>query len=172
MDSVRAAMDRILAAMEPNPALVLDRHWTLISFNRGVLSLLQGVSGFLLQPPVNVLRLSFHPEGLAPRIVNRRRWQEHLLERLRAQISVSDDGKLKELLNELSPLLASTDDCSSTAEDEFPYVPLRLRVGSGVLSFLTTTMVFGSPLEVNLSELAVECFLPADARTMDVIGSR
>src|SRR5262249_58229469 len=91
----------LLAGHEPYPALAIDRHWTLIESNNAVPPLLAGVEPSLLQPPVNVLRLSLHPAGLAPRIANLAEWRSHLLARLRRQIEVSADPVLEELLNEL-----------------------------------------------------------------------
>src|SRR4029077_4702718 len=78
----RAAIDLVLRAHEPNPALAVDRHWNLVSANRMVMPLLEGVRERLLAAPINVLRLSFHPEALAGRTVNLAEWCGHLLERL------------------------------------------------------------------------------------------
>src|SRR5215470_15656436 len=96
--SVRRAIDVVLAGHEPYPALAVDRHWTLVSANKGVAPLLATVASSLLQPPVNVLRLSLHPEGLAPRIENLPQWRSHLLVRLRQQIALSGDRVLVDLV--------------------------------------------------------------------------
>src|SRR5690606_10549614 len=95
---------RILDAHEPCPALAMDRHWNLLMHNRLVPLLLQGIPAELLQPPVNVLRLSLHPQGLAPRIHNLPQWREHLLERLRQQIMATGDSTLAALAEELRTL--------------------------------------------------------------------
>ena len=168
--AAREALDRVLAGHEPYPALAVNRHWDLAATNRAVGPLLTGVGPELLQPPVNVLRLSLHPAGLAPRIANLGQWRSHLLERLRRQIEVAADPVLAALLEELRgyPAPEGADDPVESSRD--PYgagvaVPLRLRTEHGVLAFLSTTMVFGTPVDVTLSELAVEAFFPADAAT-------
>jgi hypothetical protein len=119
-----------------------------------------------MEPPVNVLRLSLHPEGLAPRIANLGEWRKHLLHRLRLQVTATADPVLTDLLKELSgyPESASAQP-GSEQEEAAIAVPLRLTTDAGVLSFLSTTMVFGTPLDVTLSELAIETFLPADPAT-------
>jgi hypothetical protein len=123
----------------------------------------------LLQPPVNVLRLSLHPDGLAPRIVNLSEWRSHLLTRLRRQIEVSADPVLAELLQELSdypaPAGADFHGAENSQAMASVVVPLRLATDAGVLSFISTTTVFGTPVDVTLSELALESFFPADVAT-------
>lgn len=161
--SVRATVDQVLAAHEPNPALAVDRHWNLVSANRMVAPLLEGVAPHLLAPPLNVLRLSFHPEGLAARTANLGEWCAHLLERLHRQCEISADPKLIALYEELRtyPVPARA---APIAPDAVA-VPFRLRLGGEVLSFISTTMVFGTPIDVTLSEIAIETFFPADAIT-------
>ena len=172
LDTVRSAVERVLQGHEPFPAIAVDRHWTLIASNRVVPRMLVGVSPALLEPPVNVLRLSLHPEGLAPRIANLAQWRAHLLERLRQQVEVSADPILEALLEELrdyasppgrhhaGPALAAVD-----TADNGVFVPFQYATDEGVLSFISTTTVFGTPVDVTVSELALECFFPADAAT-------
>jgi transcriptional regulator with XRE-family HTH domain len=171
LQAARQAMELVLAAHAPNPAIAIDRHWSLVAANRSVAPLLAGVDGQLLKPPVNVLRLSLHPKGLAPHIVNLAEWRGHLLERLRRQIDVSADAVLVELLKELrtypSPSLTSAPTVRANGGDIV--VPFRLRHGDRVLSFLSTTTVFGTPVEITLSELALESFFPADDVTAAVV---
>lgn len=160
--AARDVIRQVLAAHEPLPALAFDRHWNLVDANQAVAPLLQGVAPDLLRPPVNLLRLGLHPEGLAPRIVNLGEWRGHLLARLRRQAAATADDTLVRLLGEMAAYPAPPHaemDAASVA------VPLRLRVPGGVLSFLSTTTVFGTPVEVTLSELAIEAFFPADAAT-------
>jgi MmyB-like transcription regulator ligand binding domain len=123
----------------------------------------------LLKPPVNVLRLSLHPRGLAPRVANLAEWRVHLLERLRRQIDVSADAVLVELLKELRAYPAPAS--QQKANGAGVVVPFRLRHGDRVLSFLSTTTVFGTPVEITLSELALESFFPADAETSDAVST-
>ena len=101
MGPVRDAIDQVLRGHEPYPALVVDRHWGLVAANRAVAPLIEGVDEQLLEAPVNVLRLSLHPDGLAPRILNLYEWREHLLERLGREALQSGDPALVALHDEL-----------------------------------------------------------------------
>lgn len=167
LHAARAVMERVLAAHAPNPAIAIDRHWTLVAANRSVPPLLAGVGADLLKPPVNVLRLSLHPQGLAPRVVNFAEWRAHLLDRLGRQVDISADGVLVELLKELRAYPAPPR--PHQANGVGVVVPFRLRHGDRVLSFLSTTTVFGTPVEITLSELALESFFPADAETAEAL---
>ena len=162
--AVRAVVERVLAGHEPYPALAIDRHWTLVAANVAVAALLAGIDASLLAPPVNVLRLSLHPRGLAPRIANLAEWRAHLLHRVAQQVEASADPVLAALLDELRsyPCDAHADlphEIASIA------VPLRLAVPGGTWSFLSTTTVFGTPVDLTLADLALECFFPADEAT-------
>lgn len=163
----RRAIEIVLRGHEPYPALAVDRHWTLISANRAIAPLLAGVAPQLLQSPVNVLRLGLHPEGIAPRIVNLGEWRAHLLARLRREVEISADATLATLLRELEsygPRPASGRGEPAHDRDAI-IVPLRLRSERGVLSLMSTTTVFGTPIDVTLAELAIESFFPADDAT-------
>lgn len=160
----RQAIDIVLKGHEPLPALAIDRHWTMVAANKAVGKLLAGVNAEMLKAPVNVLRLSLHPNGLAPRIANLAQWRAHLLERLRRQVDDTADATLAALLAELTALPAPRPpgqqiDPASIA------VPLKLVTPGGILSFFSTTTVFGTPLDVTLAELAIEAFYPADEAT-------
>jgi hypothetical protein len=161
--AARRAVDAVLKAHEPSPALAVDRHWTMLAANRMVAPLLVGLPADLLVPPVNVMRLSFDPRGLAPRIVNLGDWSAHLLERLLRQCEATADPVLLALYRELKamPLPARR----GPPDGDSIVLPFRLRVGDEVLDFLATTMVFGNPVDVTLSEIAVETFFPADERS-------
>lgn len=169
LGAARAAIDRVLTAHEPFPAIAIDRHWTLVAANAVVPALLDMVTDkTLLVPPVNVLRLSLAPGGLAPHVVNFRAWRGHLLERLRQQIDITADPTLERLLSDLQayPLPASLpDEATSGAAAAGIVVPFRLRTERGILSFLSTTTIFGTPVDITLSELALEVFFPEDAAT-------
>ena len=173
LQAARKVVELVLAGHEPYPALAVDRHWNLVASNRAVLPLLAGAEPSLLEPPVNVLRLSLHPRGLAPRIVNLSEWRSHLLARLRRQTDASADPVLGELLNELSgyPVSrANQHDAASDVDYAGVAVPLQLAAGDGILSFISTTTVFGTPVDITLSELALESFFPADAATSDTLN--
>ncbi|MGY4828712.1 helix-turn-helix domain-containing protein [Sphaerotilaceae bacterium SBD11-9] len=166
LQAARQTVEQLLKVHEPHPALAVDRHWNMLAHNQPLLLLIQDIPPELLQPPVNVLRLSLHPQGVAPKIVNLLAWREHLFERLRHQITVSADPVLAALLKELQGYPVPPD-----AEQHEPIagnavaVPLKIRSSVGVLSFLSTTTVFGTPIDITLSELALETFFPADEFT-------
>lgn len=169
MAPAREAVARILEAHEPFPALAVDRHWTLVGANRAVAPFLEGVDPALLDPPANVLRLSLHPDGLAPRIDNLSEWRAHLLHRLRQQVDHSADPVLTALLEELSAYPSRATAEPATAPSAVA-VPLRVRGPGGVrLSFLSTTTVFGTPTDVTLEEIALECLFPADEETRRIL---
>jgi transcriptional regulator with XRE-family HTH domain len=171
LDLVRNAMELVLTGHEPYPALAIDRHWTLVAANRMLAPLLATVKPELLKPPVNVLRLTIHPEGLAQQIANYPVWRSHVFEKLRRQIEVSADIVLVELLRELRayavpPRWAGVAPPTDSAAGFGAFVvPFQLHSGEDVLSFFSTTTVFGTPVEVTLSELSIESFYPADEQT-------
>lgn len=164
----RAAVERLLAANAPNPALAVDRHWNLVTANAPARQLMSGIAAELLEPPLNVLRASLHPGGLAPRIVNFAEWRAHVLHRLRRQVEASGDGGLADLLEELTrlPLPPGASSAAPLAAPTTGVVlPLQLRSPVGTLSFLSTTMIFGTAVDITLAELVIESFFPADAAT-------
>ena len=153
----------MLKAHEPNPALAYDRHWNLVSANRMVAPLLAGIPQRLLAPPFNILRLAFHPEALAARTVNLAEWCGHLLERLHRQCEVTADPELLKLYQELKAYRMPARSGPVSADNVA--IPFKLRRNDEVLSFISTTMVFGTPVDITLSELALETFFPADDLT-------
>ena len=167
LQPAREAVEMVLKGLEPSPAVAIDRYWNLVAANDCVMPLLRGVAAHLLQPPMNVLRLGLHPDGLAPRVVNLLEWRAHLLARLERQIAASADRQLIDLLDELRRYPAP--DGPQPASEASIVVPLRLASESGVLSFIGTTTVFGAPLDITLAELALESFFPADPTTAAVL---
>jgi len=167
LQAAHNAVQRVLQAHEPYPALAVDRHWQLLSANRAIAPLLAGVAPELLTGPVNVLRLSLHPGGLAPRIANLPAWRGHLLARLAQQIQASGDPVLAVLAEELRAYPCPADDEPHAAPGIA--VPLQLHTPAGLLSFISTTTVFGTPVDITLSELAIEAFFPADAQTTQAL---
>jgi transcriptional regulator with XRE-family HTH domain len=167
MSAVHDAVERVLEAHVPYPALVIDQAWDLVAANDPVYGLLAGVSPRLLEPPVNVVRLTLHPDGLAPRIGNLGQWRAHLLDRLAHDLAASGDARLEELLEEAGGYPGPADPGSGSGA---LVVPLRLRTADGdELSLFSTTTVFGTPREVTLSELAIESFYPADTRSRSLL---
>ncbi|MEJ8820898.1 helix-turn-helix transcriptional regulator [Variovorax humicola] len=170
----RRAVDLVLKGHEPFPALAVDRHWNLVAHNAVVPLLMAGASAELLKPPVNVLRLSLHPDGLAPRIANLAQWRAHLLERLQQQIAATGDATLTALHDELAAYpvgIACHDAPSAGGELAGVVVPFQLATPNGLLSFISTTTIFGTPVDVTLQELAVESFFPADAQTAAALAA-
>jgi transcriptional regulator with XRE-family HTH domain len=165
MGPVREAIDRVLRGHEPYPAVVVDRHWGMVAGNRAIPVLTAGVAEHLLEPPVNVLRLSLHPDGLAPRIANLGEWRAHLLDRLGRQAVVSGDPALFALHEELAALPGGPPAAAPDLDAGAIAVPLRLRAGDAELSFISTATTFGTATDVTLSELAIESFFPADEAT-------
>jgi transcriptional regulator with XRE-family HTH domain len=157
-------IDVVLKGHLPYPAFAVDRRWNILASNRSLPRIYDGVAEELLAPPVNALRLTLHPKGMAPRILNLEEWRGNILSRVRAQIAATADEALAELYAELRSY--GGDEGPATAEGR-PLIPFRLMSEAGPLSFLTTTMIFDSPLDVTLSELIIECFFPADAETRE-----
>jgi transcriptional regulator with XRE-family HTH domain len=172
--AAREAVNLVLTGHEPYPALAVDRHWTLLAANRAVGALIVGVAPEMLQPPLNVLRLSLHPSGLAPRITNLEQWRHHVLTRLHRQVELTGDATLAALLEELRgyggqggtalPLgLAGGNEYTGVV------VPMRLQTPQGLLSFFSTVTVFGTAVDITLAELAIESFFPADPATAEAL---
>ncbi|MFE4465458.1 helix-turn-helix domain-containing protein [Oerskovia sp. NPDC056781] len=173
LEPLRASLRAVLDAHDPFPAFVVDRTWTLIEANASVEVLLDGVDEDLLIEPVNVLRIGLHPRGMAPRVVDLARWRGELLGRLRRQVEWSADVDLAELHRELDgyPVAAGPAAAEGSADPEQSglAIPFRLRHGDDELAFLGMVTTFGTPVDVTLSELTIETFLPADDRTAEVL---
>lgn len=166
METARTVISHVLKAYEPFPALAIDRHWNMIEGNRIVFALMQGVAPHLLEPPINAVRISLHPEGVAPRVANLPEWRGALFSRLRDQIATSGDPMLAEFLEELRAYPGG----ESNAVAGYPLaIPLIIDTPLGRLSLLTMSSVFGSPVDVTLSEIAIESLLPADEATLEAL---
>ena len=166
MQPVHDAVQLVLDGHDPYPAITVDRGWALVAHNRGAALLMAGLPEELLAPPLNVLRASLHPEGLAPRIANLGQWRAHLLERLARQVAVTGDPALRTLHEELSGYPAPEDDGDPGAPSDV-VVPLRLRIPGGELRFFSTVTTFGTPVDITVEELSIESFFPADRATAD-----
>jgi len=172
MLAARKAIDLVLEAQKPYPAFALDRHWNIAASNYALPELYAGVAPALLEPPVNAMRLSLHPQGVAPRVENFREWRDHMVSRLRRQVETTADPALAGLLREVSgyALPAAGSAANAAANEEHAIaVPFRIHTEAGLLSFFSTTTVFGTPVDVTLSELALELFFPADAQTAETV---
>ncbi|MEV6979100.1 helix-turn-helix domain-containing protein [Kitasatospora sp. NPDC093806] len=170
MEALRSGMERLLASHDPYPALVVDGTFRVLAANRSLGLLLAGVAPHLLEPPLNAMRITLHPEGLAPRIVNFRQWRRHLLERMERQVGLVRSEPLRALLEEVRSYPEPAGPAEEGEEDVtelFPFaLPMRIAFEGRVLSFLSTITTFNTPLDVTVSELAMETFLPADVETV------
>jgi transcriptional regulator with XRE-family HTH domain len=166
MAAVCEAVRQVLTGHEPYPALAVDRHWNLVDANTTIALFTDGVAPELLVPPVNVLRVSLHPAGMAPRIANLGEWRAHLLHRLRRQVAFSADPELAALHDELRGYPCDQPEPAFEAPGPGAIVtPLRVHAGGQELAFFSTVTVFGTPLDITVAELAIESFFPADTAT-------
>lgn len=168
--SVRAAIDMVLERQRPYPAFAIDRHWRVVASNSELPELYEGCAEDLLRRPINALRLTLHPRGMAPRIANLAEWRAHILARLKQQIDLTGDTEQLALRRELLSYPAPPD-ARETAERPVA-IPFQVKTSLGLLSFFTTTTIFGTPVDVTLSELALELFFPADAATARAVERR
>ena len=167
----RVAIELVLEGHKPYPAYALDRHWNIVASNGALPQVFEDVDPELLQAPINALRVSLHPRGLAPRILNLAQWRAHLLGNLAHQIEISADPTLAQLMAEVKDYPSGTATSGLAHDGSGIVVPLRLQIRAGVLSLFSTTLVFGSPLDITLTELAVETFFAADEATAALVRS-
>ncbi|MFF9556781.1 helix-turn-helix domain-containing protein [Streptomyces albus] len=180
LGQIRAALERMVTAYEPYPALVVDGLYTVVAANRGIAGLLEGVSPRLLEPPLNAMRIALHPQGLAPRIRNLPEWRAHLLHQMGRQLALHRSPALRALHDEVAAYPFPDDGAAArdrAAAGEEPgegesrfALPLVVEHQGRTLSFLSTIATFNTPLDVTVSELAVETFLPADPATAKVLN--
>jgi transcriptional regulator with XRE-family HTH domain len=174
LGALREGLERLIRGYEPYPALVVDATYTVVAANRGITMLLDGVPESLLQPPLNAMRLTLHPEGMAPRIRNLGEWRGHLLAQMERQIALQRSEPLRALYEEVAayPVPESVDDGDELA-GSVPYfaLPMRIEHDGRVLSFVSSISTFNTPMDVTVSELAIETFLPADPATAKYLNS-
>ncbi|WP_329284733.1 helix-turn-helix domain-containing protein [Streptomyces sp. NBC_00691] len=176
LETLRAGIEQLLQGYEPYPALVVDGSYTVVAANRAIGMLLDGLPEQLLTPPLNAMRITLHPEGLAPRIRNLPEWRGHLLHQMERQIGLARSESLRALYAEVKaypPPPGSDDSAAPAPEDLYPYfaLPLRIEHDGRVLSFVSSISTFNTPLDVTVAELAIETFLPADPATVAYLQS-
>ncbi|MFJ9136265.1 helix-turn-helix domain-containing protein [Streptomyces sp. NPDC102256] len=175
MDALREGVERLIQGYEPYPALVVDATYDVLAANRGIAMLLEGVPEHLLVPPLNAMRLTLHPEGLAPRIRNLRAWRDHLLAQMDRQIALRRSKPLRALYEEVAAY--PVPDAEPAGDEEPPgavppfALPMRIEHEGRVLSFISSIATFNTPMDVTVAELAVETFLPADPATVKYLHS-
>ncbi|MGI5438917.1 helix-turn-helix domain-containing protein [Streptomyces shenzhenensis] len=174
LDALRDGMERLIGGYEPYPALVVDAGYTVVAANRGVALLLEGVPEALLAPAPNAMRLTLHPQGLAPRIRNLREWRGHLLAQMERQIALHRSDALRELYEEVAayPVPAHAEEEEPAGPVAHFALPLRIEHEGRVLSFVSSIATFNTPMDVTVAELAVETFLPADPATAKYLRSQ
>jgi hypothetical protein len=177
LDALRAGLDRLIQGYEPYPALVMDARYDVVAANRGITMLLGGVPESLLTAPLNAMRLTLHPQGLAPRIRNLRAWRGHLLGQMERQIALRRSEPLRALYEEVAayPVPADASDEDPDEEDgtaaTYFALPMRIEHEGRVLSFISSISTFNTPMDVTVAELAIETFLPADPATVKYLQS-
>lgn len=173
LSPARRAVDLILTRLEPNPSFAVDRHWTLVTANNAAKKLYREVDPELLEGRGGMLRICLHPNGFTPRVINYSQWRKNVLEYLHKQVQATADDFLLELYNELKSYPPPRSLRNASTEKEIDYsgfaIPLRLTSDRGELSFISTMTVFGTPIDVTISELAIETFFPADEKTAEVL---
>jgi transcriptional regulator with XRE-family HTH domain len=167
MAALREGMERLIQGYEPYPALVVDATYTVLAANRGIALLLDGVPEKLLVPPLNAMRLTLHPEGLAPRIRNHREWRDHLLAQMDRQIALHRSDALRALYEEVAAYPVADRPDSGEPAEPVPYfaLPMQIEHDGRLLSFISSISTFNTPMDVTVAELAIETFLPADPAT-------
>ncbi len=175
LDALREGIERLIQGYEPYPAVVVDATYDVVAANRGILMLLDGVPESLLTPPLNAMRLTLHPQGLAPRIRNLRAWRGHLLDQMERQIALRRSEPLRALYEEVAayPVPETDDDNDDQLADPVPHfaLPMQIEHEGRILSFISSISTFNTPMDVTVAELAIETFLPADPATVKYLQS-
>lgn len=173
MASARIAVKKILCGHAPHPALAVDREWNILQANAAAGFLLRSVDATFLRPPVNVLRVSLHPDALGSKVVNYRQWRAHIVHRLAHQVELTAAPSLAKLLEEIEGYPTPCNTYANTESDPATLsgiaIPFVLETGQGKLTFLSTTTVFGTAVDIALSELVIESFFPMDRHTAEVM---
>lgn len=180
LDALREGVERLIQGYEPYPAFVVDATYNVVAANRGIAMLLDTVPEHVLAPPLNAMRLTLHPEGLAPRIRNLREWRGHLLAQMERDIALRRSGPLRALYEEVAayPHPSEGSPGSENESDEgpgetVPYfaLPMQIEHDGRVLSFISSISTFNTPMDVTVAELAIETLLPADPATVKYLQS-
>ncbi|MGW2572848.1 helix-turn-helix domain-containing protein [Streptomyces sp. NPDC001537] len=175
LDALREGMERLIRCYEPYPAFVVDSVYDVVAANRGMTMFLEGVAQELLEPPLNAMRLTLHPEGLAPRIRNLPEWRGHLLAQMEREIALHRSAPLRALYEEVAayPVPRQEHDHEHEPEEPVPYfaLPMQIEHEGRTLSFVSSISTFNTPMDVTVAELAIETLLPADPATVKYLRS-
>lgn len=171
LGAAQDAVQAVLTGMEPNPAVAVNVRWEVLATNHAMQTFLNGLPAELARPPVNMLRMTLHPHGLASWVVNLAQWRTHVLRRVRRQLARTAADGLSELVSELEGYDAPDSSPTATGNANELVVPLQMATPYGDLALLYVATVFGSPRDVTLDEIAIETFFPADASTAHILRS-
>jgi transcriptional regulator with XRE-family HTH domain len=171
LGAAQDAVQAVLRGMEPNPAAAVNVRWDLLAANQAARAFLSGLPDELAGPPVNMLRATLHPDGLAPRVRNLGQWRAHVVRRVRRQLERTAADGLADLLSELAGYGTPDAVAAPTGAGDDLVVPLQMTTPYGDVAFLYAATIFGSPRDVTLDEIAIETFFPADAATAQVLRS-
>ncbi|MEE4022569.1 helix-turn-helix transcriptional regulator [Gordonia sp. PKS22-38] len=176
LGEIRTAIDEFLAGHEPYPAVAVNARWKLLAANGAMSTFLSGVPAYLREPRPNMLRVTLHPDGLAPQLRNHAQWRAITLRRIRRQYERTADPYLADLLAELDGYSGRAGDDDPDGKDDPGMAPgtelatpMVLDTDFGRLSLLYAVTVFGSPRDVAVDEIAIETFVPADTATRTVL---
>ncbi|MFF7527569.1 helix-turn-helix domain-containing protein [Streptomyces bobili] len=173
LDALRSGMERLIQGYEPYPALVVDATYNVLAANRGITMLMDGLPESLLAPPLNAMRLTLHPEGLAPRIRNLPEWRGHLLAQMERQIALHRSAPLRALYDEVCAYPVAETAPGAEPAEPVPYfaLPMLIEHEGRTLSFISSISTFNTPMDVTVAELAIETLLPADPATVKYLHS-
>jgi transcriptional regulator with XRE-family HTH domain len=168
LEPVRHALTSVLRGHEPYPAIVC-RRGEVVAANAAFDVLTEDADPRLLLPPINGYRLALHPRGMAPRIGNFPDWAHHVLNKLRETARRTPDPQMDRLVTELEAYVPP----ASPGRDHVGFaVPLKLRCRDGDLTLISTYALFATAVDVTLTDLRLEAFLPADRTTADILRTR
>lgn len=159
--AVSRALQSLLEAHMPFPALVLDRWWDIVDCSAATDLLRAGCAAHLLEPRMNAVRLTLHPEGLASRIANLGQWRSRLLTQVRARSERDVDLRLRDLAEESA---AYPGEGAGRPALSDVVMPLELTIDGATLRFFSISATVESARDVTVDELRIETFYPSDCR--------
>jgi transcriptional regulator with XRE-family HTH domain len=168
LEPVREALQHVLDGHLPYPAMVMDGFGELVGANTAFGLLTEGVAGWLLEAPVNALRVALHPEGMAARIVNLDDWRRHILHGLSER---APHPRIDKLIEELEGYGVPAPGSQPVESLGFA-MPLHMSSGEGDVRLVATISTFVTALDVTVAELRLEAFLPADPQTAAILAAR
>lgn len=168
LSAAREAVQRVLAAHEPYPAVVLDRHWNLVATNETAAAVLADAGGPTAEP-ANLVRLALSPGELRSRIVNFAEVRAFFRARLSRQLARTGDPAIEELYQEF--FAGSAAEQPNAAAEFDVIIPMIVRHAGHELQLFSTITTFGTPQDITLEEISVESYYPADERTAATLRS-